>query len=139
MSHQQMRRAGLGNYGDQFPYSEREVFRGQPGGGVAHAPVIITRNRNSYNLLPFAYQLTDGSKQLLPANEARVFLFIQNQSLADTMYFNFGNEAGVNLGIELYPAQGFVFNEAVPWNAITVIVNSATAQRGIIVEGAIQL
>lgn len=135
----QMRRSGMGDYGGQFPYSEREVFRGQPGGGVANAPVIITRNRNSYNLLPFAYQLTDGSKQLLPANEARVFLFIQNQSLADTMYFNFGNEAGVNLGIELYPAQGFVFNEAVPWNAITVIVNSATAQRGIIVEGAIQL
>lgn len=135
----QMRRSGMGDYGGQFPYSEREVFRGQPGGGVANAPVIITRNRNSFNLLPFAYQSSDGSKQLLPANEARVYLFVQNQSQTDTMYFNFTNEASENIGVELYPAQGFVFDQAVPWNAITVFVDSATPQRGIIVEGAIQL
>lgn len=144
---QQILRRRLGDYGDGnpnalpagTPYSEREIFRGEPGGGVAQAPVVLLRNRNSFNLLPFAYQLTDGSRQLLPANEARVFLFVQNQSTTDTMYFNFTNEAGVNLGIELYPAQGFVFDQAVPWNAINVIVNAAQNERGIIVEGAVQL
>lgn len=134
-----MRSRQMGDYGDRFPYSEREVFRGEPGGGVANAPVIIQRNRNSFNLLPFAYQLTDGSKQLLPSNEARVFLFVQNQSQSDFMYLNFSNEAGVNVGIEIYPAQGFIFEYAVPWNRVNILVNSATPQRGIIVEGAIQL
>lgn len=142
-----LRRAGLGDYGEDDPntlrnrvqYSEREVFRGEESGGVAGAPVLIQRNRNSFNLLPFAYQLTDGSKQLLPSNEARVYLFVQNQSTADFMYVNFSNDAGINVGVELYPAQGFVYEYAVPWNRITVLVNSATPQRGIIVEGAIQL
>lgn len=138
----------LGDYGDgnvnalpaRDPYNERDVFRGVPtDGSTVQAPIEVIRNRNSFNILPFAFQLTDGSKQILPSNERRTFLFVQNQSTTDTMYFNFSNDAGVNLGIELYPAQGFVFDQVAPYNSVSILVNATQPEKGIVVEGAIQL
>lgn len=137
-------RQRLGNYPDNV-YSEREVFRGEKtasggaGVGAVYEPISVVRNRVSFNITPFSYTLTDGSKQLLPSNELRRFLSVQNQSLADLMYVNFTTEAGVNAGVELYPAQALIYDFIVPYNSVNVIVNSATKQRGVVVEGALQL
>lgn len=148
-------RRALGDYSEGDPniannniYNERDIFRGEntstgyaSSGDVSAvmAPITVVRNRNFFNLINFAYQLTDGSRQLLPSNEMRTFLTVQNQSLADLMYVNFTSEAGVNVGLELYPAQALIFDTIVPYNSINILVNSATAQIGAVCEGALQL
>lgn len=155
---QEMRARGLapralGSYGEGNPnvlgpsvgYNEREVFRGEatsagPGGILAEPmPIPVIRNRIVFNLIPFAYQTTDGSRNLLPANEMRAFLCVQNQSTASFMYVNFSNEAAVNVGIELYPAQAIIYDTVVPYNSINIFVSAGSAQLGVVVEGALQL
>lgn len=140
------RRAGLGDYGNDDPntlhpqvvYSENEVFRS--GATISRdAPTVITPNRVTFLVTPFSQNSGQGSQALLPANEMRRFLMVQNQSTVAIMYVNFGVSAGVNLGIELYPAQGIVFDFQVPSNAVYVFVNNAANQPGALIEGALTL
>jgi hypothetical protein len=152
---QEMRARGLsarfGDYGDGDPnvlsnrvYSEREIFRGESGNpGVAldavAAPITVVRNRVFFNLIPFSYGSGNGSQVLLPSNEMRRFLTVQNQSTGSFMYVNFSSEAAANVGIELYPAQAVIYDLVVPYNSITIFVNDATPRLGVVVEGALQL
>lgn len=142
-------RRALGDYGNGEPvYSDREVFRGEPGAGSAVGnggvyatvePISVQRNRIFFSVTPFSLSSGDGSTQLLTSNELRRFLTVQNQSTTDLMYVNFSNEAAANVGIELYPAQALVYDQVVPYNSIQIFVNVATKQRGVVVEGALQL
>lgn len=142
----------LGDYGNGNPnaldsnvYSEREVFRGEQtslggaGVGAVYEPISVSRNRIFFSVTPFSLGSLDGSTQLLTSNELRRFLSVQNQSTTDLMYVNFSNEAAVNVGIELYPAQALIYDEVVPYNSIQIFVNVAAKQRGVVVEGALQL
>lgn len=140
------RRPGLGDYGNDDPntlrppvvYSEDDVFRS----GIAisrEVPTVVTPNRVTFLVTPFSQNSAAGSQALLPANEMRRFLMVQNQSTVAIMYVNFGVSASVNVGIELYPAQGIVFDLQVPSNAVYVFVNNAANQPGAIVEGALTL
>lgn len=148
----EMRARGIGNYGEgntnvlsNNVYSEREVFRGEQtnlggaGVGAQYVPIPVVRNRVFFSVTPFSFSSADGSKQLLPANEMRRFLSVQNQSLTDLMYVNFSIEAAANVGVELYPAQALIYDIVVPYNSIQIFVNVATKQRGVVVEGALQL
>lgn len=148
----ELRARGIGNYSEGNPnvlsnnvYSEREVFRGEQtnlggaGVGAQYVPIPIVRNRVFFSITPFSFSSADGSNQLLPANEMRRFLSVQNQSLTDLMYVNFSVEAAANVGVELYPAQALIYDIVVPYNSIQIFVNVATKQRGIVVEGALQL
>lgn len=154
---QEMRARGIpvkniGSYGEGNPnvltnnvYSEREVFRGEQsslggaGVGAVAEPIRVIRNRIFFSVTPFSLASGDGSVQMLGANEMRRFLSVQNQSLTDLMYVNFSVEAAANVGVELYPAQALIYDYVVPYNAIQIFVNVATKQRGVIVEGALQL
>lgn len=142
----------LGSYGESNPnvlrdnvYSEREVFRGEQtslggaGVGAVYEPIPVVRNRVFFSVTPFSLGSGDGSRQMLPANERRRFLSVQNQSLTNIMYVNFSIEAAANVGVELYPAQALIYDTVVPYNSIQIFVNVAARQRGIVVEGALQL
>lgn len=142
----------LGSYGEGDPnvlnnnvYSERDVFRGEQtalggaGIGAVYEPISVSRNRIFFTVTPFSLGSGDGSKQLLGSNELRRFLSVQNQSLTDLMYVNFSMEAAANVGIELYPAQALIYDTIVPYNSIQIFVNVAAKQRGVVVEGALQL
>lgn len=143
---------GLGNYGEENPnvlnnnvYSEREVFRGEQtslggaGVGAQYQPIPVVRNRISFNITPFSLGSGDGSQQVIPSNESRRFLSVQNQSTTDLMYVNFSVEAAANVGVELYPAQALIYDTVVPYNSIQIFVNAVAKQRGVVVEGALQL
>lgn len=136
----------LGDYGDDDPntlrppvvYSEQEVFRS--GARISREiPSVIEPNRINFLVTPFSQALAAGSQQILPANEMRQFLMVQNQSTVAIMYVNFGVSAAVNVGIQLYPAQGIVFDQKVPANAVYVFVDNAANQPGAVIEGALTL
>lgn len=136
----------LGDYGNDDPntlhppavYSEADVFRS--GATISRdVPTVIIPNRINFLVTPFSQAVAAGSQQILPANEMRQFLMVQNQSTVAIMYVNFGVSAGVNVGIQLYPAQGIVFDQKVPANAVYVFVDNATNEPGAVVEGALTL
>lgn len=146
-AHALMRQRGaLGDYGNDDPntlqppvaYSEREVFRS--GTTIARdIPTVLIPNRINFLVTPFSQALANGSPQVLPANELRRFLMVQNQSTVAIMYVNFGVSASVNVGLQLYPAQALIFDTIVPANAVYVFVDNATNEPGAVVEGALTL
>lgn len=140
------RSSQLGDYGNDDPntlrppvvYSEREVFRS--GTTISRdVPTVLTPNRINFLVTPFSQALASGSQQILPANELRQFLMVQNQSTVAIMYVNFGVSAGINVGIQLYPAQGIILDTVVPANAVYIFVDNATNEPGAVVEGALTL
>lgn len=135
----------LGDYGESDPntghhpgYSESQVFRsevnpeGQTQRFVQEAPVI--RNRNAFTMYPFS--IFNTPVYILPSNERRNFLLIQNQSAASDLYFNLSGDAGVNVGVLLVPGAGVFFDVVCPYNGLSIIMDSATNEPGCVVEGA---
>ena len=145
-------RQALGDYSESDPNTypqgyepnEREIFSAVPTGGrIAHeggmVDVPIVRNTNSFTLYPFSTNETSGSNgsvSILPANQRRTFLLVQNQSAAEDLYFNFGADAGVNLGILLAPGFGCFFDIVCPYNQVNVYFDSSDNEPGVIIEGA---
>jgi hypothetical protein len=79
----------------------------------AAAPFV---NRDRFTVTPF---ITAGSMQVLAQNDKRSGLLVQNQSPTLTLFFNLGSAAGPNIGIQLTPGQGILFEHIVPNNFVT--------------------
>lgn len=137
-------RAGLGDF-DDTPYTETSVFNSPTGILGQVLPPELTaqyKNRMSFNLFPFQIdntQGTNGSVSILPANERRTFLLVQNQSTSADLFVNFSGDAGLNMGLLLVPGVGVFFDIVCPYNAVAVYMDSATPEPGIVIEGAPQL
>lgn len=129
----------LGAYGEQPIYNESEVFQGtntegQMMGGAQTRPMY--RNNTYASLYPFSISSSDGSVAILPSNERRTMLVVQNQSETDNLFFNLSGEAGENIGILLAPGAGIIFDVICPNNAVQVFMSAATNQPGIVLEAA---
>lgn len=115
----------LQDLNDQIAQSQQNNPPLSSNGGLASAPL-------SFNVLPFVAAAS--SQQVLSANPRRGALLMQNQSATVTLYFNLGQFAGVNQGIQLGPGLGLLFDVRVPNNYVTVIAAGGSAP-GIAVEG----
>ncbi len=73
-------------------------------------------------------------RQVLSANANRMVLLLQNQSATETIYFNLGQSAGINQGIQLAPGAGVLFDRQAPSNYVTVIATNANVL-GVAAEG----
>lgn len=137
----------LGDYGQDdsnaFPqepqYNDEEVFappRGNDGIGFSTPPqAVVSANGVPYTLYPFVLNAT---AQILPGNQRRAILIVQNQSAADDLYINFGQGAGVNFGLLLPAGEGLILDEVPPTDQIFAFFDSATPQSGIVIEGSRQ-
>lgn len=142
-----LRGLGYMTDGGNNPYDETEVFRGGQGTDYGYAlsttpqqvvkPNIIL-NQMSYASYPFAIDSTVGSTQILPVNQRRTFLLVQNQDATggDNLYFNFSSGAGVNVGVQLTPGEGIVLDINTPNNSVFVYFDASTPKPGVVVEGA---
>lgn len=140
------RQTALGDYGQDDPntghhplYNEGDVFRAvaNPEGNVAQfaAPQQVVRNRNSFTMYPFS--IVNAPVAILPSNERRNFLLIQNQSGTDDLLFNLSGDAGPNNGVLLVPGAGVFFDIVCPYNGLSIAFPAAsTNQPGCVVEGA---
>ncbi len=119
-------------------YDESRVFYAGGGtqGGVQIVQPTVFQNNTSYTSYPFVIGTAQGSTQIVPQNQKRMWLMIQNQSSGSDMYVNFSTGAGVNNGILLGAGVGLVIDYNPPNNSINVFFNNATPQAGVLVEGA---
>lgn len=133
----------LGNYGGDNPsgYSEEEVFtgtstEGMQAGGAQPRPFF--RNNTYATLYPFSFSRDRGSVSLIPANERRVLLIIQNQAASGdgVLYVNFGNAAKPQIGLQLTEGAGIIIDYQCPANAIYVYMDADDNQPGVIIEAA---
>lgn len=137
----------LGNYGEgpgtATPQSQygTEIFNAPTdqalqSRALGQPTAAFVANNNHFAPYPFAISSATGSQTILPANSRRTFLLAQNQSAADDFYFNFASDAGIGQGILLAPGVGVFFDIVCPSDSIAVFFNSATVQRGLLIEGA---
>lgn len=133
-------RGALGEYGE---YSEDTVFNSSAGRLAEQRTSIEMppRSRVSFTCYVFHTSNTsgnNGSVQILPSNDRRQFLLVQNQAASGggNLYVNFSGDAGLNIGIQLVPGGGVFFDYVCPYNAVAIYFDSATVLSGVIVEGA---
>lgn len=124
----------VGDYGEN-PAKETELLQGAIL-DVEEPPLF--RNRNSFTLYAFALSTgsgNNGAVLIVPANERRNFLLIQNQSEADDMFFNLSGDASPTSGVLLPKLTMIVFDFVCPYNGVSVFMNAATLQPGAVMEG----
>ncbi len=90
------------------------------------------RNYNTSFVAPFSAART--SIQILPQNNARTLLLIQNLSISTNLYFNLGAGASVNNGVQLGAGQGIIFDNICPSDSLNIYFDNATAQLGVALE-----
>jgi hypothetical protein len=126
------------NTHNQDRYNERSVFYapgGTEGGFEIKNPPLI-KNVNSFATYPFV--IANTSFSILPANQKRSLLLVQNQSGTADLYVNFSSDAGVNNGILLVAGAAVILDTVCPNNSVAVFFDSATNEPGIVIEGAPQ-
>lgn len=121
----------VGDYGEPDPPKVEVLAGAIP---VTKEPPLL-RNRNSFTVYAFTLNIGAGSKVIVPANERRTFLLIQNQSESDDMYFNLSGDASPTGGVLLPPLTMVVFDTVCPYNTVSVFMNSAALQPGAVMEG----
>jgi hypothetical protein len=111
-----------------------EQVAGSPGGYV---------NTNRSVTIPIGPG-TDSNKALVVANPRRSSLLMQNNSTAiapdaaPTMYFNFGAQAQVGIGIGLAPGVGLVLDHEVASDSLYVTFGpSVNTGNTVLVQGAV--
>jgi hypothetical protein len=122
----------VGDYGEPDPPKKIEVMAGAI--PETKEPPLL-RNRNSFTVYSFTLNIGVGSKVIVPANERRTFLLIQNQSESDDMYFNLSGDASPTSGVLLPPLTLVVFDTVCPYNTVSVFMNAAALQPGAVMEG----
>ena len=89
-------------------------------------PQIALRVARQGNFYPVPFVANTISNEIVPADENRVYLFIQNHGVV-SMFVNFGNEAGSPY-LEILPAPNGYFEPLVaPTNSIHIVTLSGTA------------
>lgn len=101
-----------------------------PNAAPPAAPNFV--NYNTSFLAPFV--IANTSTQILPQNNKRTLLLIQNLSSSSDLYFALGGGASINNGILLAADQGIVFDSVCPTDSLNVFFNNASPQQGIVME-----
>ena len=95
-----------------------------PSAGQAYA------NPNSFS--PYFFN----TNLFMNQNYRRTALLIQNQSPADNLAVNFGNQAGTNAGLVLTPGQGFFWDVVTPNNSVYALFLTLVNPIGFAFEGS---
>jgi hypothetical protein len=122
-----------------------EVFNEYPGtiGGVATATGGY-QNPNRSATIPIGPN-TQPAQALVSQNPKRVSILMQNNSVATvsgdvppTMYFNFGAQAQVGIGIGLAPGVGLVLDNNVQADSLYVTFGPSVNTGGsVVIQGAV--
>lgn len=127
-------------FGDLITEAERNyqtrgdgLFEGAQ--GSLRTTVTAPPFYNNYNtsfIAPFVTGQT--SVQVLPANNRRTMVLIQNQSASSDLYFNLGGGAGPNSGILLPAGVGIVMDSVCPSDSINCYFDNVAPQQGAVLE-----
>jgi len=111
----------------------RGLFEGAA--GQLSTTVVTPPQFTNYNtsfIAPFVTGRT--SVIVLPSNQRRTMLLIQNLSAASNLYFNFSGGASPNNGVLLSFGEGIIFDSICPSDSVNCYYDNATPQLGIVLE-----
>jgi hypothetical protein len=132
------------------PYNETTTFNatgrgGQPtpgaedystqAGALVSAPTFV--NPVVFTAFPFSAGTGQAkpSPLVVPANQQRCAVVIQNLSVLSNLYVNFGAPANANLGILLVPDGSLLFDVVCPNNDVYIFFPNAVPQPGVAYQG----
>jgi hypothetical protein len=131
-------------YDDIWTSLDDGVFNEYPGAlGVESTSATGYQNPNRSSTIPIGPQ-TKANLALVAINPKRVSIIMQNNSTAvspdaaPTMYFNFGAQAQVGIGIGLAPGVGLVLDNNVQADSLYVTLGPSINTGGsVVTQGAV--